>query len=71
VALRGFDDCFIQGEGNCKPTLVENDNDDDGPTLGHAESSNELISSLIRGVIHGQVTGRGEEEKNATAKKLF
>jgi hypothetical protein len=56
VALRGFDDSFIQGEGNCEPALVENDNDDDGPALNHAESSNELISSLIRGVIHGQVT---------------
>jgi hypothetical protein len=71
VALRGFDDSFIQGEGNCEPALVENDNDDDDPALNHAESSNELISSLIRGVIHGQVTGREEEEKNATAKKLF
>jgi hypothetical protein len=56
VALRGFDDSFIQGEGNCKPALVENDNDGDGPALDHAESSNELISLLIRGVIHGQGT---------------
>jgi hypothetical protein len=71
MALRGFDDSFIQGEGNCEPTLVENDNNNDGPSLDHAESSHELISSLIRGVIHGQVTGREEEEKNATAKKLL
>jgi hypothetical protein len=41
VALRGFDDSFIQGEGNCEPALLENDNDDDGPALNHAESSNE------------------------------
>jgi hypothetical protein len=71
MALRGFDDSFIQGEGNCEPTLVENDNNNDGPSLDHAESSHELISSLIRGVIHGHVTGREEEEKNATAKKLL
>jgi hypothetical protein len=70
VALRGFDDSFIQGEGNCEPALVENDNDDDGPALDHAESSNELISSLIRDVIHGQVTGREEEEQNAIEKNF-
>jgi hypothetical protein len=70
VALRGFDDSFIQGEGNCELALVENDNDDDGPALDHVDTSHELISSPIKGVIHGQVTGREEEEQNATTKNF-
>jgi hypothetical protein len=45
---------------------------DDGAAVDHAESSHELISSLIRDVIHGQVTGsREEDEQTVTAKKLF
>lgn len=70
MALRGFDESFIQGEGNCEPSLVENDNHD-GAAVDHAESSHELISSLIRGVIHGEVTGRNKDEPTTTAKKLF
>ena len=70
MALRGFDESFIQGEGNSEPSLVENDNND-GPAVDHAESSHDLVSSLIRGVIHGEITGRDEDEPNATAKKLF
>jgi hypothetical protein len=34
VALRGFDESFIQGEGNCEPSLVENGNDD-GTAIDH------------------------------------
>jgi hypothetical protein len=70
VALRGFDDSFIQGEGNCESALVEYDNDDDGPALDHVESSHELISSLIRGVIRGQVTGREEKSKMRLQKNF-
>jgi hypothetical protein len=71
VALRGFDESFIEGEGNCEPLLVETEIDD-GVPLDHAESSHELIFALIRGVIHGQVTGsREEDEQTATVKKLF
>jgi hypothetical protein len=55
VATREFDESFIEGEGNCEPPLVETEVGD-GAALDHAESSHELISSLIRGVIHGQVT---------------
>jgi hypothetical protein len=71
VALRWFDESFIEGEGNCKPPLVETEIDD-GAAVDHAESSYELISSLIRDVIHGQVTGsREEDEQTVTVKKLF
>jgi hypothetical protein len=70
VALRGFDESFIEGEGSCEPPLVQNVIDD-GTALDHAESSHELISSLIIGVIHRQVTRREEDEQTATAKKLF
>jgi hypothetical protein len=61
VALRAFDESFIEGEGNCETPLVETEIDD-GAALYHAESSHELISSLIRGVMHGQVTGSKEED---------
>jgi hypothetical protein len=70
VELRGLNESFIEGEGNCEPQLVETEIDD-GAALDHAESSHELISSLIRGVIHGKVTGsREEDEQTVTAKKL-
>jgi hypothetical protein len=70
VALRGFDESFIE-EGNCEHPLVQNEIDY-GAALDHAESSHELISSLIKGVILGEVTGsREEDEQTATAKKLF
>lgn len=45
--------------------LVENDNDD-GVVLELAWSSHELISSLIKGVIQGQVVEREEDKQNAT-----
>lgn len=69
VAQRGFDDSFIQGEGNGQP-LVERDNPNE-EARGHADGSHELVSSLIRGVIHGEVIGNGEEEPNESAKRLY
>ena len=69
VAQRGFDDSFIRGEGNGQP-LVERDSVDEG-TRGHADSSHELISSLISGVIHGEVRGNDEEEPSECAKQLY
>jgi hypothetical protein len=50
--------------------LVQNEIDD-GAALDHAESSHELISSLIRGVIHGQVTGSREEESKLRLQNNF
>jgi len=70
VALRGFDESFIQGEGNGLPLLVEKDNADEG-TRDHADGSHELISSLISGVVHGEVIGNDEEDPNGSAKKLY
>ena len=69
MAQRGFDDSFIRGEGNGEP-LVERDNADEG-TRGHVDGSHELVSSLISGVIHGEVIGNDEEEPNESAKKLY
>jgi hypothetical protein len=43
VALRGFDESLIKGEGNCEPPLVETEIDD-GAAVYHAESLHELIS---------------------------
>jgi len=70
VALRGFDESFIQGEGNGPPLLVEKDNADEG-ARDHADGSHELISSLISGVVHGEVIGNDEEDPNGSAKKLY
>jgi hypothetical protein len=42
VALRGFDESFIEGGGNCEPPLVQNEIDD-GAAIDHAKSSHELI----------------------------
>ena len=70
VALRGFDESFIQGEGNGQPLLVEKDNADEG-ARGHADGSHELISSLISGVVHREVIGNDEEDPNGSAKKLY
>ena len=70
VALRGFDESFIQGEGNGPPLLVEKDNADEG-VRDHADGSHKLISSLISGVVHGEVIGNDEEDPNESAKKLY
>jgi len=43
---------------------------DDGET-GDAPASKELISALIRGAIHGELTGSGDEEPNESAKNFF
>jgi hypothetical protein len=69
VAQRGFDDSFIPGEGNGQP-LVERDNADEG-IRGHADGSHRLVSSLISGVIHGEVVGNDEEEPNESAKFFY
>ena len=70
MAVRGFDESFIQGEGNGPPLLVEKDNADEG-MRDHADGSHELISSLINGVVHGEVIGNDEEDPNESAKKLY
>jgi hypothetical protein len=44
---------------------------DDGATLDDTESSDELISSLIRGVMHGQMTGSREEDEKLRLQKTF
>ena len=69
MALRGFDESFIQGEGN-QPLLVEEENTDEA-ARDHADGSYELISSLISGVIHGEVIGNDDKDPNESAKKLY
>ena len=76
LVLRGFDESFIE-EGNAEDLVAcpQEDNPaegeyDDGET-GDAPASKELISALIRGAIHGELTGSGDEEPNESAKIFF
>ena len=76
LVLRGFDESFIE-EGNAEDLVAcpQEDNPaegeyDDGET-GDAPASKELISALIRGAIHGELTGSGDEEPNESAKNFF
>jgi len=76
LVLRGFDETFIK-EGNVKDLVAcpQEDNPaegeyDDGET-GDAPASKELISALIRGAIHGELTGSGDEEPNESVNNFF
>jgi hypothetical protein len=59
LLARGFDANFIQGEGN------GNDSDEDNhcnkDTTGGGGFVKDLVSSLIRGAIHGEITDTSNE----------
>jgi hypothetical protein len=69
LLARGFDANFIQGEGN------GNDSDEDihcnEDATGDSGSVKDLVSSLIRGAIHGEITGANNERPNEHAKAFF
>ena len=76
LVLRGFDESFIE-EGDAEDLVAcpqENNpvegECDDGET-GDAPANKELIFALIRGAIHGELTGSGDEEPNESAKNFF
>jgi hypothetical protein len=54
---RGFDADFIEGEGN------GNDSDEDcnEDITGDGDSVKDVVSSLVRGAIHGEITGGNNE----------
>ena len=75
LVLRGFDESFIEGNAEDLVACPQDDNPvegeyDDGK-IGDAPASKELISALIRGAIHGELTGSGDEEPNESAKIFF
>lgn len=67
---RGFDSEFIKGEGEGDGKELDEDNACDEGT-GDGGSINDLVSSLIRGAIHGEIIGTSNEEPNESAKTFF
>jgi hypothetical protein len=59
---RGFDDSFIKGEG------VGHDSYDDNACNGDVA---DLVSSLIKGAIQGEIIGTNNEQPNERAKTSF
>jgi hypothetical protein len=67
---RGFDDCFIKEvEGVGNDSYDDNAYNDDAP--GDGGSITDLVSSLIRGAIHGEIIGTNNEESNECANTFF
>jgi len=65
---RGFDASFIQGELDGVDSDEDNTCDEGG--TGDGGSVTDLVSSLIRGTIHGEIIGTNNEEPNDRAKTL-
>jgi hypothetical protein len=59
LLARGFDANFIQWEGNGNDSDEDNHCNED--ETGDGGSIKDLVSSLIRGVIHGEITGANNE----------
>ena len=59
---RGFDDSFIKGEGVGRGSYEDTATNDDEP--GDSGSIKDLVSSLIRGTIRGEIIGTNNEEPN-------
>ena len=72
LCIRGFDESFIlEGKGEydlSEDNTAAYDNDD---ATGDSGSVKEMVSALIRGVIHGDITSNSNEEPNAEGKKFF
>jgi hypothetical protein len=56
---RGFDANFIQVEGNGND--LDEDNHCNKDTTGDGGSVKDLVSSLVRNAIHGEITGANNE----------
>jgi hypothetical protein len=69
LLARGFDANFIQGEGNGNDSDEDNHCNED--TRGDGGSIKDLVSSLIRGAIHGEISGANNEQLNEYAKAFF
>jgi hypothetical protein len=61
LLARGFDANFIQGEGNGNGNDSDEDNHCNEDATCDGGSVKDLVSSLIRGAIHGQITGTNNE----------
>jgi hypothetical protein len=51
--------------------MTDEDNDCNEDATGDGGSIKYLVSSLIRGAIHGEITGANNEEPNEQAKAFF
>jgi hypothetical protein len=69
LLARDFDANFIQGEGNGNDSNQDNHCNEDG--IGDGGSIKDLVSLLIRGAIHGEITGANNEQPNEHAKTFF
>ena len=72
LVRRGFSESFIQGEGEEKDSfdgISEGVGNEDA--TGDRDSMKEMINSLIRGAIHGEIIGNETEEPNESAKNFF
>jgi hypothetical protein len=69
LLARGFDAKFIQGEGNGNDSDEDNHCNED--ITGDGGSVKDLVSSLISGAIHGEITGTNNEQLNERAKAFF
>jgi hypothetical protein len=69
LLARGSDANFIQGEGNGNDSDEDNHCNED--VIGDGCSIKDLVSSLIRGVIHGEIIGAYNEQLNEHAKVFF
>jgi hypothetical protein len=69
---RGFAESFIPAENNNVEGSVDEDKGfgKDGATSDGA-SMKDLVSTLIRGAIHGEIVGKNSEEPNDQAKSFF
>jgi hypothetical protein len=69
LLARGFDANFIQGEGNGNDSDEDNHCNEDA--IGDGGSVKDLVSSLIRGAIYGEITGANNEQPNEHTKAFF
>ena len=69
---RGFSESFILGEGEEKDSFggISERVDNEGGT-GDRDSVKDMMESLIRGLIHGEIMGTESEEPNESAKTFF
>ncbi|WVZ49340.1 hypothetical protein U9M48_000708 [Paspalum notatum var. saurae] len=68
VINRGFDESFIKGEGI--GDYEEEDNNGVLEQTGDGAGINEMLSTLIKGAIHGEIKST-DEQPNEQAKKFF
>jgi hypothetical protein len=66
---RGFDANFIQAEGNGNDSDEVNHCNEDA--ICNGGSVKDLVSSLIRGAIHGHITSANNERRNERAKAFI